>query len=224
MRQPYRYFLRFGMVAALLGFFSPGVREIRLPGGGVGYQVKVFAQAEARRGGRGGGMRSRPGGGVSRSRSFGGNFHRAPRPGGSRPKATRPVGKRPTQTRPVKGPSTRPASPPKRPTVKPGTGKPMPGQPGTRPPGVRPPGQRPPGARPPHGRPPHHPPHHGRPGWHGPAAIGMGIVIGTIVASLPPDCVNEVVDGTTYYRCHDTWYLPYYEGSVLKYRVVNAPR
>ena len=56
------------------------------------------------------------------------------------------------------------------------------------------------------------------------AAVAAGVVIGSIVASLPPSCRNEVVNGKTYYYCDGTWYLPYYEGSVLKYKVVNPPR
>jgi hypothetical protein len=104
-------------------------------------------------------------------------------------------------------------------------------------PDYRPPGQRPPAERPPHDRPPQRPPYYDRPGWddhydywdddwwYRPAgAVTAGIVVGSIVAALPPGCESEVVEGTTYYHCNGTWYLPYYEGSVLKYKVVRPPR
>jgi hypothetical protein len=54
--------------------------------------------------------------------------------------------------------------------------------------------------------------------------VAAGVVIGSIVAALPPGCDTEVVNGTTYYYCNGNWYLPYYEGSTLKYKIVNAPR
>ena len=317
MRAKYGFVLKFTIVAALLGFFSPSLRKVSFPDGTQGVALKLLSQVEARRGGRGGGfrggggrsfrgggMRSRPsfnrsrsGRSVRSSRNYGGNFYRAPkrtRPVSSRPKTQRPASKRPGANRPAqKRPNSRPGSKqpvttqpvnkpsPTRPNrpgagerpgrpgqgdrpnrpgkpgekpitiqpiVNPGTGKPMPGQPGHRPPGLRPPGDRPPGTRPPghrppgvrppherppHGRPPHRPPHHGGPGWddwhddywYWPVgAVATGVVIGSLVATLPSDCNTEVVNGTTYYYCNGTWYLPYYEGSVLKYRVVSPPR
>jgi len=314
MKKTSRFLLKFVMVAALLGFFSPSIREIRYPDGRREIGVKLLSQAEARRGGRGGGRsfrggggrsfrgggmrsrpsfsRSRPSRSVRRSRYNGGNFHRAPhrvrpvrqrpaagkRPVSSRrpvkrPGATRPVNRpvttqpvrRPGQTRPVQRPDKRPATiqPVKKPgaerpsrpgsghrpgrpgqrpitiqpTENPLTGRPMPGHPGYRPPGHRPPGTRPPGQRPPGGRPPVNrppqPPYYGHPGWHDdwyddwywPAgAVTAGIVIGSIVAALPSGCQTVEVEGTTYYYCNGTYYLPYYEGNVLKYRVVNPPK
>jgi hypothetical protein len=44
------------------------------------------------------------------------------------------------------------------------------------------------------------------------------------VATLPPDCRNVIVGGTTYQYCDGVYYLPYYEAGVLKYRVVDSPR
>jgi len=258
MQKNYNFSFRFVLVTALLGFFSPSIREGYLTGDTVGIQIKIFSRAEARRGGggrgfRGGGMRSRPS--VSRGRNFGGNFHRAPRPVAQRPAQTRPVtarpGKKPSirpAQKPGGGKPTKPGRPangdrPQRPNgkpvtiqpiVNPGTGKPMPGRPGAKPPGQRPPGMRPPGQRPPHGKPPHghpphRPPHHGHPGWHddwwiAPAAVTAAIVIGSVVTSLPSGCEKVLVDSTTYYLCSGTYYLPYYEGDILKYKVVEAPK
>jgi hypothetical protein len=103
----------------------------------------------------------------------------------------------------------------------------MPGQPGHRPPGWRPPGDRPPHDRPPYYDHPDWDDHYDYwdDDWYWPVgAVAAGVVIGSIVSALPPNCQNVVVDGTTYYYCNGTYYLPYYEGSVLKYRVVNPPQ
>lgn len=47
--------------------------------------------------------------------------------------------------------------------------------------------------------------------------------IGSIVYSVPPSCVNTVVEGTTYMQCGSTWYMPQYAGSNVQYVVVSPP-
>ena len=62
--------------------------------------------------------------------------------------------------------------------------------------------------------------------YHGGAAVATGvavgataITVGSIVASLPPNCSSVVVDGTTYQNCSGTYYVP----SGNQWVVVNAP-
>jgi hypothetical protein len=112
----------------------------------------------------------------------------------------------------------------------------MPGHPDYKPPHGKPPHDKPPHGKPPHGKPPHHghPPHYGHPpyyhdhwddwGYWPVGAVAAGVVIGTIVATLPSGCSEEKVNGTTYYYCDGNWYLPYYDGGVLKYKIVNSPK
>ena len=47
--------------------------------------------------------------------------------------------------------------------------------------------------------------------------------IGSIVYSVPPECVNTEVGGTTYLQCGSTWYAPQYSGSNVQYVVVAPP-
>lgn len=47
--------------------------------------------------------------------------------------------------------------------------------------------------------------------------------IGSIVYSVPPECVNTEVGGTTYMQCGSTWYAPQYSGSNVQYVVVAPP-
>ena len=47
--------------------------------------------------------------------------------------------------------------------------------------------------------------------------------IGSIVYSVPPECVNTEVGGTTYLQCGSTWYEPQYVGSNVQYVVVAPP-
>lgn len=60
------------------------------------------------------------------------------------------------------------------------------------------------------------------------AAITTGVVvtnaiIGSIVYSVPPQCVPVAVNGITYQRCGETWYLPQYSGTTIQYVVVAPP-
>ncbi|WP_230293697.1 hypothetical protein [Croceicoccus sp. Ery5] len=64
--------------------------------------------------------------------------------------------------------------------------------------------------------------------WH-PVATAAAItmtaaVIGSIVASIPPDCSTVIVNGISYSQCGNTWYQPQYYGSSVQYVVVNPPR
>jgi hypothetical protein len=47
--------------------------------------------------------------------------------------------------------------------------------------------------------------------------------IGSVVTTLPDDCVNSVVDGRVYYQCGSVWYQRQYTGSNVTYVVVRAP-
>lgn len=61
--------------------------------------------------------------------------------------------------------------------------------------------------------------------WATAAAVTMtAAVIGSIVASIPPDCSTVVVNGISYSQCGNTWYQPQYYGSSVQYVVVNPPR
>lgn len=108
------------------------------------------------------------------------------------------------------------------PITNPVNGKPMPGHPD----------YKPPHNKPPHDRPDDHP-YHGHPpyyyddwddDWYWPAVAVGAAAVGTIVATLPAECEKVVISGTTYYECDGKYYLPYYEGGVLKYKVVDNPR
>ncbi len=56
------------------------------------------------------------------------------------------------------------------------------------------------------------------------APVAAGIAIGATVASLPPSCSTEVINGVTYYNCGGTYYQPAYDGPNLVYVVVSPPR
>lgn len=61
--------------------------------------------------------------------------------------------------------------------------------------------------------------------WATAAAVTMtAAVIGSIVASIPPDCSTVIVNGISYSQCGNTWYQPQYYGSSVQYVVVNPPR
>jgi hypothetical protein len=51
--------------------------------------------------------------------------------------------------------------------------------------------------------------------------VAIGV---SILANLPPECVEERVNGKMYYNCGGTYYLPFYDGDVLKYKKVPAPK
>ncbi|WP_373974273.1 hypothetical protein NT239_11570 [Chitinibacter sp. SCUT-21] len=79
--------------------------------------------------------------------------------------------------------------------------------------------------------------HHGCGGWYDDddwdvgqaivttaAVVGTAAVIGSIVNSVPSNCVPVNINGITYQQCGSTWYQPQYSGSTVNYIVVNAPR
>ncbi len=60
------------------------------------------------------------------------------------------------------------------------------------------------------------------------AAITTGVavtnaIIGSIVYSVPPQCVPVAVNGITYQQCGNTWYQPQYSGTTIQYIVVAPP-
>ena len=55
------------------------------------------------------------------------------------------------------------------------------------------------------------------------AGVVTGLVIGSIVASVPPSCNTVRVNNVEYRNCSGTYYQPYYQGSTVSYRVVNSP-
>ena len=66
-------------------------------------------------------------------------------------------------------------------------------------------------------------------GYH-PVARGVAIgataavtaaVVGSMIYSLPPNCVTIVRYGTSYRQCGDVWYEPRYSGNNVTYIVVN---
>ena len=66
-------------------------------------------------------------------------------------------------------------------------------------------------------------------GYH-PVARGVAIgataavtaaVVGSMIYSLPPNCVTVVRYGTSYRQCGNDWYEPRYSGNSVTYIVVN---
>ena len=55
------------------------------------------------------------------------------------------------------------------------------------------------------------------------AVIATAVVVGAIVASLPPNCTTIMVNGLTYQSCGGTYYQPRYSGSTVTYVVVTRP-
>ena len=60
------------------------------------------------------------------------------------------------------------------------------------------------------------------------AAVTAGVavtnaIIGSIVYSVPQECVPVAVNGITYQRCGNTWYQPQYAGTAIQYVVVVSP-
>src|SRR6476619_5926745 len=46
---------------------------------------------------------------------------------------------------------------------------------------------------------------------------------GSVVSTLPDDCVSTQIDGCVYLRCGNVWYQPRHTGSDVAYVVVHAP-
>jgi len=55
------------------------------------------------------------------------------------------------------------------------------------------------------------------------AVTATAVAVGTIVASLPPQCTATVVGNVTYQNCGGTYYQPIYQGNTVQYVVVNRP-
>jgi hypothetical protein len=55
------------------------------------------------------------------------------------------------------------------------------------------------------------------------ASVATAIVVGTVVASLPPSCTTIIANGIAYQNCGGTYYQPRYQGSSVTYVVVNRP-
>jgi hypothetical protein len=55
------------------------------------------------------------------------------------------------------------------------------------------------------------------------AAAGATYEMGAVYGALPGGCTNPEVQGTTYYLCGNTWFLPSYGANGVHYRVVPTP-
>jgi acetyl esterase/lipase len=55
------------------------------------------------------------------------------------------------------------------------------------------------------------------------ALVATTLVVGAIVASLPPNCSTLIVNGIAYHSCGGTYYQPRYSGSTVTYIVVTKP-
>lgn len=125
---------------------------------------------------------------------------------------------------PPHGPSLRPAGHHPPPPSGGGHYTPRPSGGGHHPP-PHPPGP-PPG---PHGWGPPPPPRPYYPGYWRPAVAwgavtATAIAIGTVVATVPPECTNFVVNGITYRDCSGRWFAPRYDGHAVVYVAVADPR
>lgn len=125
--------------------------------------------------------------------------------------------------RPAPNPSLHPSgNHPHPPTPGPHPG-PHPG-PGPHPPG---PGPHPPGPGPHPPGPPPPPPGPYWPGYWGPAVAWdavTALAIGTVIATIPPECVTVSVKGVSYRDCNGNWFEPRYDGHTVVYIAVADPR
>lgn len=55
------------------------------------------------------------------------------------------------------------------------------------------------------------------------AVVATAIVVGAVVASLPPSCTTVFANGFAYQNCGGTYYQPRYSGSSVTYVVVSWP-
>ena len=61
---------------------------------------------------------------------------------------------------------------------------------------------------------------------NGPSVAGViatAIVVGAIVASLPPSCTTIIANGMAFQNCGGTYYQSQYVGGSVQYVVVNHP-
>jgi hypothetical protein len=57
----------------------------------------------------------------------------------------------------------------------------------------------------------------------GTAVAVSAAVVGSMIYTLPPSCVNRYYGGVTYYGCGSVWYQPQYQGDTVVYVVVQQP-
>jgi hypothetical protein len=50
------------------------------------------------------------------------------------------------------------------------------------------------------------------------------VVVGSMVNSVPANCVPVTHNNVVYQQCGSTWYQPQYVGTQVQYEVVNPPR
>ncbi len=51
-----------------------------------------------------------------------------------------------------------------------------------------------------------------------------GVVIGTVIATLPDECETIYIDGKTYKDCSGTLYEPVYQGDEVQYKAVESQK
>ena len=56
------------------------------------------------------------------------------------------------------------------------------------------------------------------------AVAATAAVVGSMVSSVPANCVPVNYNNVVYQQCGSTWYQPQYVGSQVQYEVVNPPR
>ena len=57
----------------------------------------------------------------------------------------------------------------------------------------------------------------------GAAITATALAIGTVVASQPSGCHEQIVNGLTYMSCDGTWFQPQYQDGQVVYVVVAPP-
>ena len=65
---------------------------------------------------------------------------------------------------------------------------------------------------------------HHRPVAGAAAVTATAVVVGSMVSSVPANCVPVTHNNVVYQQCGSTWYQPQYVGSQVQYEVVNPPR
>ena len=53
------------------------------------------------------------------------------------------------------------------------------------------------------------------------APVTYAPAVGTVVASIPPDCSSMSVGGVSYMNCAGIFYMPFYSGGALMYQVAQ---
>jgi hypothetical protein len=55
-------------------------------------------------------------------------------------------------------------------------------------------------------------------------AVATAAIVGSIVHTLPPSCMQVIVNGFAYQQCGSTWYQPQISAGATTYIVVTPPR